>query len=60
VTFAKGKLIKVTNVGSAPHTFTIWGRGIDIVNDPRQTQSVAIDRAPGTYAFVCLSMSHLG
>jgi plastocyanin len=49
----KGEAITVTNVGSAAHTFTITGTGIDVVNSPGQSQSVTINLAPGTYQFIC-------
>jgi plastocyanin len=46
--------IMVSNVSAnTAHTFTIAGKGIDIINDPGQSRSVAIDLAPGTYQFVC-------
>ena len=43
-----------------PHTFTIEGKGIDVVNDPGQTQSVTISLPPGTYPFICRFHSSLG
>jgi plastocyanin len=49
----KGESITVTNVGSAAHTFTITGKGVDVVNNPGQSQKVTIDLAPGTYQFIC-------
>lgn len=53
-TVAAGATITVQNLNSGtPHTFTIPDRGIDLVNDPGQTQTVAIDIQPGTYRFVC-------
>jgi plastocyanin len=36
-----------------PHTFTIEGKGINVVNNPGQTQTVAINLPPGTYPFIC-------
>ena len=52
-TVKKGTSITVTNAGSASHTFTITGKGIDVVNSPGQSQSVTINLAPGTYPFIC-------
>jgi len=49
----KGESVTVTNVGSASHTFTITGKGIDLVNSPGQSQNVTINLAPGTYQFIC-------
>ena len=43
-----------------PHTFTIEGKGIDVVNDPGQTQTVMISLPPGTYPFICRFHSSLG
>jgi plastocyanin len=60
LTVKKGASISVTNVGSASHTFTITGKGIDVVNSPGQSQSVAIDLAPGTYEFICRFHVSLG
>jgi plastocyanin len=48
-----GESITVTNVGSAAHTFTITGKGIDVVNDPGKSQNVTTNLAPGTYPFIC-------
>ena len=36
-----------------PHTFTIEGKGIDVVNEAGASQDVTIDLPPGTYPFVC-------
>jgi plastocyanin len=60
LTVKKGQSITVTNVGSAPHTFTITGKGIDVVNSPGQSQSVTINLAPGTYQFICRFHVNLG
>jgi plastocyanin len=49
----QGVTITVSNVGTVQHTFTITGKGIDVVNNPGQTQSVAINLAPGTYQYIC-------
>jgi plastocyanin len=49
----KGETINVTNVGTASHTFTITGKGIDVLNNPGQSQTVTINLAPGTYDFIC-------
>lgn len=53
LTVKKGASVDVSNVGSSAHTFTINGKGIDVVNDPGQSQKVTITLAPGTYPFVC-------
>lgn len=60
LTLKKGESITVTNVGSASHTFTITGKGIDVVNTPGQSQSVTINLAPGTYPFICRFHVSLG
>jgi plastocyanin len=49
----QGTTITVSNVGSAPHTFTVTGQNIDTENQPGQSQQVAIDLAPGSYPFIC-------
>jgi plastocyanin len=49
----EGQSLGVTNVGTFPHTFTINGKGIDVVNNPGQSQNVTIDLSPGTYQFIC-------
>ena len=56
----KGDSLAVTNVGTASHTFTITGKGIDVVNSPGQSQSVTINLAPGTYQFICRFHVSLG
>lgn len=53
LTVKQGATITVSNVGSAAHTFTVSGQGIDIVNNPGQSQPVTIDLPPGTYPFIC-------
>ena len=53
LTVTKGQTVDVKNVSSVSHTFTIQGRGIDVVNNGGQSQKVEIDLAPGTYTFVC-------
>ena len=53
LTVAKGTTITVSNVGSAPHTFTVTGQSIDIENQPGQSQQVTIDLPLGTYPFIC-------
>jgi plastocyanin len=60
LTVKKGESITVTNVGSASHTFTITGRGVDVVNSPGQSQGVTINLAPGTYEFICRFHVSLG
>lgn len=53
VNVAKGQKLTVVNVGSAVHTFTVSGHGIDLVNNPGQRGEVTINLAPGTYQFIC-------
>ncbi len=53
LTLRKGEGLTVSNVGSATHTFTITGKGVDVVNTPGQSQNVTITLAPGTYQFIC-------
>lgn len=53
LTVRRGQTITLDNAGDAPHTFTIADEGIDITNDPGQVRTVAVDLAPGTYAFLC-------
>jgi plastocyanin len=53
LTVKTGHTIEVSNVASIPHTFTIDGQGIDVVNEGGQSQTVTIGLAPGTYTFVC-------
>jgi plastocyanin len=50
----QGATLTISNVSTdKEHTFTITGKGIDITNTPGQSQSVAINLAPGTYTFIC-------
>jgi plastocyanin len=60
LTVTKGESINVTNVGTVAHTFTITGKGIDVVNNPGQSQQVAITLPPGTYQFICRFHVSLG
>jgi plastocyanin len=60
LTVSKGANLTITNVGTAQHTFTIQGKGIDVVNDPGQSQKVTISLAPGTYTFICRFHASLG
>src|SRR5712692_1856579 len=53
LTVKKGSTLTVTNVGTASHTFTITGKGVNVVNNPGQSQTVTINLAPGTYQFIC-------
>jgi plastocyanin len=55
-----GEAITVKNVGSAAHTFTVTGKGIDVVNNAGQSQSVTKSLAPGTDPFVCRFHASLG
>ncbi len=56
----KGESITVSNVGVVPHTFTVTGKGIDVVNNPGQSQNVSINLTPGTYPFICRFHVNLG
>lgn len=60
LTVRRGQTITLDNVGDAPHTFTIGDEGIDVTNDPGQVRTVAVDLAPGTYAFLCRFHSSQG
>ena len=60
LTVKKGETISVTNVGTVAHTFTITGKGIDVVNNPGQSQNVTIALPPGTYQFICRFHVSLG
>jgi plastocyanin len=60
LTVKMGDSLAVTNVGTASHTFTITGKGIDVVNSPGQSQNVTINLAPGTYQFICRFHVNLG
>jgi len=53
LTVKTGTTVTVTNAGTASHTFTITGKGIDVVNSSGQSQQVTIGLAPGTYQFIC-------
>jgi plastocyanin len=50
---AKGSTITVKNVSGTPHTFTIQGHGINVVNQAGKSANVKIDLPPGTYPFIC-------
>jgi plastocyanin len=60
LTVNQGDTIEVDDVASIPHTFTIDGQGIDLVNEGGQKQTVTISLAPGTYSFVCRFHASLG
>jgi plastocyanin len=62
LTVKKGTTLTVTNVTSVPvtHTFTITGKGINVVNLPGQSQTLTINLAPGTYQFICTYHVSLG
>ena len=60
LTVSKGTKLTISNVGTAQHTFTIQGKGIDVVNNPGQSQKVTITLAPGTYTFICRFHASLG
>jgi plastocyanin len=51
---SQGATLEVRNVtSSTPHTFTVSGQGIDIVNNPGQAHDVTINLPPGRYPFIC-------
>jgi plastocyanin len=60
LTVKKGQTIAVKDFGSVAHTFTIQGKGIDVVNQAGQSSKVKIDLAPGTYTFICSFHISLG
>ena len=60
ITVAKGAALTVSNVGSAPHTFTVLNTTIDVVNATGQTQTVTITLKPGSYPFICRFHVNLG
>ena len=54
VNVVQGDTLSVANDATdSPHTFTISDEGIDIVNNPGQTQTLEISLPPGTYPFIC-------
>jgi plastocyanin len=53
LTVKQGDAIEIDDVASIPHTFTIDGQSVDVVNQGGQKQTVAVELAPGTYTFVC-------
>ena len=53
-TIGKGETLGVHNLsGRTPHTFTIEGEGIDLVNQPGQILAVPIGLDAGKYSFMC-------
>src|SRR5207249_12168486 len=61
VTTHTGDRLTTSNVSpTSPHTFTISSKGIDVVNNAGQTQSITIKLNPGSYPFVCTSHHSLG
>jgi len=56
----EGRFPRSDERGTASHTFTITGKGIDVVNSPGQSQNVTINLAPGTYQFICRFHVSLG
>jgi plastocyanin len=60
LTVKQGDTIEIDDVASIPHTFTIDGQGVDVVNEGGQKQTVTISLAPGTYSFVCRFHASLG
>jgi plastocyanin len=53
LTVKQGDVIEIADVSAIPHTFTIDGQGIDVLNSGGQSQNVTISLAPGTYPFFC-------
>jgi len=50
----RGSTITIVNRNAeAPHTFTIDGQGIDVVNQPEQSRVLRLGLAAGTYTFMC-------
>jgi len=50
----QGDRLTISNVDSAAtHTFTIQGKGINVVNPPGQSGTAMINLSPGTYTFIC-------
>ena len=46
--------LTVKNVSSSTaHTFTIQGKGINVVNQAGKSATVKVDLPPGTYPFIC-------
>jgi plastocyanin len=60
LTVKQGDTIEIDDVASIPHTFTIDGQGVDVVNEGGQKQAVDITLAPGTYTFICRFHVSLG
>jgi plastocyanin len=60
LTVKQGDTIEIDDVASIPHTFTIDGQSIDVVNQGGQKQTVTIGLAPGTYPFICRFHVSLG
>ena len=61
VTSHTGDRLTISNVSAtSPHTFTIAGKGIDVVNSPGQSKSITIKLSPGSYPFVCTYHQALG
>ena len=51
---SKGTTLTVKNVSSSTaHTFTIQGKGINVVNQAGKSATVKVDLPPGTYPFIC-------
>ncbi len=54
LTVKSGDTITVTDgTSSTPHTFTIDGQNVNVMNSPNQSQDVTLDLKPGTYTFFC-------
>jgi len=50
--------VTVSNVGVAPHNFSIKELGISVNVLVGQTQLITINAAPGTYSFYCNLPGH--
>jgi len=55
-----GDSLRIANVSTSPHTFTISSEGIDVVNSPGQAKSITIKLKAGSYPFVCTFHQSLG
>jgi plastocyanin len=49
-----GASLTLRDVGSAPHSFTVKGTGVNVQVDPGQTATADLSGvAPGTYTVIC-------
>jgi plastocyanin len=56
---ASGGTVAVTNIDSAPHTFTSEDAGVDEEFEGGESRDVTIDAEPGEYEFVCRFHSNM-